>query len=306
VPFIGQTEQIVGEYTNSYIALIPDDQISAVSAATAISSGAGITVTKYTTPVKVVAYDGGLATVPTLGESVGASNGAAGTLLDYIGDAISGYIVLEWNGTEFNDNSALTGSVSSFQADTNTTLFYEEYSWNIYCNDLSLQTTYDYISAKQAQNNADHIFSKTVEWGTTNYSSFMFGSNDLFYTNSNNGEGVWISNYSSGDISYLTSDDGTQFFPPTTYTLTLTGIEPGSQVVIIKNYDSSPEELFYDSNVGISGEAAYSYIFSGDVDVTVLINSLSLENFYILLTLTNADQTIPASQNEDRVYRNPT
>jgi hypothetical protein len=305
-PFIGAVEKVAAANTVSFVALVEDTQLTAASSATALTNGAGITVEKFdVNPIKVMAYDGGTGTVPTVGETISAGT-ASGILVEYIGDEISGYLVLEWNGVAFADNAALSGSTSSFAALTDTVSFYQEYTWLIDCNNLSLGATYDYINAKLTQLPADFIYSKLVEWGGVNYAGFLFAENSSFYTLANAGVGVWAANYASGTLQYLTSDSGTQFIPPTSYTLTLTEIEPGSQVVIMKNYLTTPEEIFYVASVAGSGIAAYSYIYSGDITATILISSLTLENSYIELTLSNSNQTLPVAQNVDRIYRNPT
>jgi len=86
-----------------------------------------------------------------------------------------------------------------------------------------------------------------------------------------------------------------------TVTHTVTGLATGSRVVWIRQSDGAELENLVES----SGVAAYSYNYVSDVDVWVQILSLTKLNKIVDVTLGNSDQTLPASQADDRFYNNP-
>ena len=140
-------------------AMIVDVQIAAADEDTAIQNAAGITVTRHETgetdprPLKVLNYDAGTGSVPTLGEIM-TEGSATGVVVEFIGDAVSGTLVLQtWNGTEFTDNQTITGGTSSFSAQTNLvggSSFYEEYTWLVAGDGNPMGEIYDYLAAKMA------------------------------------------------------------------------------------------------------------------------------------------------------------
>lgn len=139
--------------------LIDDLAITQTNQAQAVEDGAGIVVDRHATgetdpqPMKVLNYDAGTGSVPTLGE-VMTQGTATGVVVEFLGDAVSGTLVLKtWNGTEFTDNQTITGGTSSFSAQTNLiggTSFYEEYTWLVDANAETLNDLYDYLAAKMA------------------------------------------------------------------------------------------------------------------------------------------------------------
>jgi hypothetical protein len=83
---------------------------------------------------------------------------------------------------------------------------------------------------------------------------------------------------------------------------TLTGLDTGSAVVIVRESDG--EELFYDTET--AGTVTYSYNYTGDVDVFVQILDLNKEVMIMEnVTLGNTSVSIPVTQSDDSVYSNP-
>lgn len=152
-------EDFPGTLPSFGVSLALDGNVSAATLALALSNpvtdpaysrhGVGETDTQ---PLKVIAYDGGTGGLPTEGEVITIDNAGAdttGNLVEIIGDAVSGVMVLEnWNGTEPENNVTATGGSSTFSVTTDTTggasSFNEEYTILVDCNDESLQTTYDF------------------------------------------------------------------------------------------------------------------------------------------------------------------
>lgn len=291
------------------ITLITDSEITETTQATAITAGSGIAPERHGTgetdprAMKVLNYDGGTGGLPSVGETI-TSGSASGTLVEIFGssDAVSGTIVIDtWNGTEFTDNTTITGGTSTFSATTDTAGFYEEYTWEIDCNNLALSVVYDYINAKMAEGTLDAIYDQLHEWGESEQALPLNRTGGLITTERNvaKTEGVWLSNAGTGTISYMTADDGTQFVPPTTVTFELTGLLSDTEVRIYRTSDGA--ELAGIENT--SGTFTYQYVHTADVGAYAVIFRIGSKDIRLTgLTLSTADQSIPIQQQLDRVY----
>jgi len=306
-PFLGALT--VTEAIDQPIGLTTDTGVSETTQATALSNGSGITMTRHATgetdprPLKVLKYDQGTGSVPSAGETITQSTtGANGVVVEYLGDATSGTLVLKaWNGTEFvdNDSYTLTGSVSSFSAKADVTGFYEEYTWLVDCDNKSLQTVYDYLAAFMASDpdTYSQIFDIVI-WGEDEQSQLLYSGAAGYYTerNVNLTEGVWLAKRGSGTVEYFTADDGTQYIPAVQRTHTLTGLKPGTEVT----YMEGSVEIFHVEDVGSNGETNYSYIYGGPVTVDIHIHHVCYEFIaYEDEILGNQDASIPVQQRKD-------
>jgi hypothetical protein len=308
-PFIGALA--VSEAIDQPIGLSVDNAVAETNQATALAAGSGITIEKHgtgetdTRPMKVLNYDGGTGSVPSVGETITqATSGASGTVVEYLGTATEGTLVLDgWNGTEFVNDLALSGGVSSFAAYAHlsgTGSFYDEYTWEINCNSLSLQTVYDYLAAFMASSPATYSqILDIVAWGEDEQSQMLYSGTSGYYTarNVNLTEGVWLRNRGSGTVAYFTADDGTQYYPAVQYTHKLTGVRPGTEVT----YMQGASEVFHVENVTASGETNFTYVYAGDITVDILIHHecyefIAIEN--VLITNQNAE--IPIQQRKDK------
>lgn len=310
VPFVGALT--VAAAIEQPTGLSVDPAVDETNQATALSGGSGVTIEKHgtgetdTRPMKVLNYDQGTGSAPSVGETITQSTtGASGVVVEYLGDATSGTLVLDgWNGTEFvdNDSYTLTGSVSSFSAKTHlsgTGSFYEEYTWEINCNSLSLQTVYDYLAALMASDPATYSqILDIVAWGEDEQSQMLYSGASGYYTerNVNLTEGVWLRNRGGGTVDYFTADDGTQYIPAVQYAHTLTGLRPGTEVT----YMQGSTEIFHVEDVTASGETSYSYIYAGDVTVDILIHHECYEFIAIEdVVLSNENASVPVQQRKD-------
>ena len=143
--------------------------------ATAVEGGNGIaSITKHAAgetdirPIKVMHYDGGTGSVPTIGETI-TEGSASATVLDFEGTGVDGFIILElWNGTEYTNNNAMSGSSSSFDGVCDISgggqSFYEEFTWVWDLGGISMQAAYDYQHAKFAARR--HPFAKQDDGGS--------------------------------------------------------------------------------------------------------------------------------------------
>lgn len=304
--------------------LLPDPAITEATQATAITAGSSV-VEKHGAgeddprAINVINYDTGVGTVPNVGETITGAGGATGVLVEYIGDETSGTLVLETrNATAFVDNEQLTGGASSFDADAHLTgggSFDENYTWLIDANGDSMTVVYDYIMAKLAEDPIDpdtgDRFLDTIIWGEGEWAQPLFSGGSGWFTvrNVNFTEGWWIANRGSGAIAYFTSDDGAQFIPPATFTHTLTGLQLNTEVTYVLVSDGS--EVFHveDATAADGGgfyKTEFTYIYSGDIVVNILIFHVNYDPIYLDdVTITNLNESIPNVQLFSRFYLNP-
>lgn len=297
---------------DSVITLTVDPSITEATQATALTNGSGITVTKHgtgetdTRPMKVFYYDGGTGGTPTLGATV-TSGTATGTVVEYLGDAVSGTLVVEsWNGVEFTDNTTITDT-GTFSATTDTAGFYQEYTWEVDANTLSMNVLYDYLAAKMAEGTLDATFTKVHIWGQDQQAQLLYSGTSGYYTprNTTLAEGVWVHNRGGGSIAYFTSDGGTTYTPPASYTHTLTGLVAGSEVTYVDDADNPTITYFHVESSGTS--TGYSYVYSGSpITVDILVFNITYEPILIEgVSLGASDATVPISQDLDGNYYNP-
>jgi hypothetical protein len=298
------------------VTLTTDTNITETTQADAITSGSGIVLERHgpgetdTRPMKVIHYDGGVGAVPQVGEFIGGlTSTASGTLVEYIGTATEGTLVIElWDGTEFTNNEDLTGSITTFSASADLSgggqSFYQEYTWEVSCSSKDLTVVYDYAYAKIAEASPDADWLNVIEWGEDEQSNLIYFDGTGYNTerNANLTEGVWLSNVGLGTISYMTSDAGVQYIPPVQYSFTLTGLIAGTEVRIF-NSDTNEE---IDGVESSSTTFSYTYVYTSDIPIFVVVFNLNYKDIRLTgLTLSNGNQSIPIQQQFDRNYLNP-
>ena len=298
------------------VTLTTDNNITETTQADAITSGSGIVLERHgpgetdTRPMKVIHYDGGVGAVPQVGEFIGGlTSTASGTLVEYIGTATEGTLVIElWDGTEFTNNEDLTGSITTFSASADLSgggqSFYQEYTWEVSCSSKDLTVVYDYAYAKIAEASPDADWLNVIEWGEDEQSNLIYFDGTGYNTerNANLAEGVWLSHVGLGTISYMTSDAGVQYIPPVQYSFTLTGLIAGTEVRIF-NSDTNEE---IDGVESSSATFSYTYVYTSDIPIFVVVFNLNYKDIRLTgLTLSNGNQSIPIQQQFDRNYLNP-
>ena len=153
------------------------------------------------------------------------------------------------------------------------------------------------------------IWEKAMNWGQGLESQLLYVGPSGYYTSRNAflRQGVWVSNYGAGTVGYMTSDEGFLYVPPIQYTLTLTGLIPGSEVRIYLT--GSVTGSMGDEVAGIESSGttfSYSYIYGGDLYVDVVVVNVDYEYLRVENVLvTNANSSIPIQQRLDRNYYNP-
>jgi len=290
-PFIAT--QLSTSKLSGAITLITDTAISETIKATAITNGTGVNPIRHATgetdprPLKVMGFDAGTGSAPSVGETISSAGSpiATGVVVEYIGTAVSGTIVLEnWNGVEFIDNEGITGGVSTFSALTDTAAFYEEYTWEIDCSTKSLQIVYDYMAAQMSNmlgsppSVLGAVYEQLHEWGSDQEAQAIYSGGSGYYTNNAiqthvggsplPSEGVWLSNAGAGTIAYLTSDGGTQF-STVLAPITVQGVTEGAAVKIVANETVgtvTTGDVILEQLADSNGEASTNITYQGAFD----------------------------------------
>ena len=326
VPFIAaQTSNV--KFSGA-ITLIDDSAITEASQATALTTGSGITPIHHapgetdTRPMKVLNYDAGTGSVPTVGETI-TQGSATGVVVEYLGSAASGTLVLDnWNGTEFTDNQTMSGGASTFNGVTDLiggTSFYQEYSWEIDCTTKSLVVTYDYLAAEMAGLGSpiiSAIYEQLHEWGGSDQSQAIYSGAAGYFTlralqefgSPDSYEGVWLSNRGGGTIAYMTSDANVQYTPAVTYTHTLNNIQENTEITYV-TFGSPRTELFHVEDVDGTGitEFTYSGLVAG-TEVDILVHHINYQpdvSCIYNFTLPASNASAQIQQFVDDNYFNP-
>ena len=93
-----------------------------------------------------------------------------------------------------------------------------------------------------------------------------------------------------------------QYPLPKLAALTLTGLQPGSDIVILQA--GTETEL---ANVDANGSTTYAFDYDTTTTVDIGVFKVGFVPFYVRgYTLASADATLPIAQVADRNYRNPT
>lgn len=267
------------------VTLIDDPDIAETTQATAITAGSGIGITRPTNPTQLLSYDTGTVAF-VVGDTVtGGTSGATGVVTEIAeGTTTLGRIHLETrNVTAFIAGEDLEVSAAK-NAQASNPLVALDFSTHIDANALSLQINYDYWAARQAELTLVADGTTSVEWGAGEHAQVMFANGaDSYRTERNVGDtdGVYISDRGAGSISYFTSDDGTQFTPPTSVTLSVTVSDAGGLLADANVYVQLGSGPFNDTDdlmrelTNGSGLATEPYNYTGDVAVTVRVRKVS-------------------------------
>ncbi|MHA2264407.1 MAG: hypothetical protein ACXAEN_18595 [Candidatus Thorarchaeota archaeon] len=292
--------QIVG------VALLNDDSITQASSGTAISDGAGISVTRdATTGPLLFSYDNGVAEFSENDWVSGLTSNDAGIIVETAGSASTGKIIIRPNTASdtFDEDEFISGATGYSQVDKATTD--TRYTWEVDCSGITLVKTYDYLAAKMAEQPLDSIFEEAIEWGEDEQTQLIYQPSD--YTterNVNLTEGVLLSNRGAGNISYMTADDGSIFVPPTSITLTVTNVVQGTRCFIAeRDAQGNPivSNTLMNQLADSDGVASVDYIYTGDLDVVIRARKIGYLPFNSQGTITNSDFTVTAVWLEDGI-----
>jgi hypothetical protein len=172
-----------------------------------------------------------------------------------------------------------------------------DYTWELDCGGNYLSDVYHYIQAKLTSFNTD-----LAGLDSFTLNEFLVPDGDGYKTlQIRPNEGVKLINY-AGKATSFTKDDGTIYVLPQTVSFTLTNIKEGSEVRIYKADDMT--ELAGVESI-TSSTFTYTYQWTQDIPVVVVIFHLQYQPIRFETTLTNSDTTIPIQQVYDRDFYNP-
>jgi hypothetical protein len=272
------------------VVLIDNPNIVQTTQATAISAGSGITIEQPTNPTTLLSYDTGTIAFGVGDVVTGLTSGAVGTVTEVTeGTTTAGRIHLRVrNSTAFIAGEQLQVSAVTNAQATNP-LVALDFSTHIDSNVLSVQTVHDYWAARQAEDtiSADGIVSLT--WGAGEHAEIVFANGaDSFRTERNVGatDGVFMSDYGAGTVSYMTADDGTQYVPPVTVTLSVEcrfngSVREGIRVRI----EETDGTLIVDGNTNASGIFSSSFTYTIPVAVNIVVRQKSYKFQTIAATI---------------------
>ena len=100
------------------------------------------------------------------------------------------------------------------------------------------------------------------------------------------------------DTVTTSSDQNAVAYPLDTFTLTLTGLQTGSDIVILED-GTTTERVNVDANAGTT----YEYVYETPEDIDIGVFKIGYKPFYIRgYTLASADGSVPIAQVADRDY----
>ena len=171
----------------------------------------------------------------------------------------------------------------------------DDYTYELDCNDHSLDDVYHYIQATLSDTGTIHNID------TFECNEFLQRDGNKFKTiQVQKGNGLKLINYGSGKASSFTKNDGSIYVVPTVYQLTVTGILSGSIVEIYDNEvvdNGNNNTLLASTN---NSGTSFSYTHDGttnDIRVQVIKDGYveRIEDF----TLNTTDQSLAMIQKTD-------
>jgi hypothetical protein len=295
------------------IVLSPDPNIVQTTQATAITAGSGITWNEDANPSEIFEFTLGTGT-PTVGETVTFSpSGATGIVTQLLtGDGIAGTIHLRSRNATAIANGDTFSSTSHSGTYTNDSS--QAFSIWIDCNDLSMQTVYDYLSARQTETTLTATGELIWEWCRDGQSQPVYATGSSFFTETSNSKGIFLVDYAAGTVDYMTDDAGVTYTPPQTYTLTVGRVLVDSDVYIYeaatKILLASADPVSVTDGAPIEGVQYYKldYTFqtpSVGTACEIKVFNLNYVNIRQNYTLIASDARVEIQQRVDRNYFNP-
>mgnify|MGYP000229598556 FL=1 len=240
------------------VTLVTDPNITQTNAASAISAGSGIAITNETNPFTILEYQSGTGTL-TVGSTVtGGTSTATGVVVEIIeGNSVAGKVLLKTRNATAYQTSGSTETITASGWSGSTVLGSTVYSFKymIDCNALQLTTVYDYINAKLAESPVDATFQDLIIWGGGIYAKPFHNGGSGYYTIQNASQGFVMANRGAGTVAYFTSNSGTQYIPPVSYSFNLTGLKTNSEVRLI-NPSNKTEIAGIENTLGVITKAA--------------------------------------------------
>jgi hypothetical protein len=272
-PFV--TALTVDDAIAQPVTMLLDSNITNQTQSSAIAAALGVTASNPTYDTTLIQWANAPATF-SVGEGVtGSISDARGTVV-YIPEkdegAGTGYMLLDFRNTaSFLATDELTGSLAGTGSTVETT---QSYAWRVECDSEDLNVVYDYLAARMAQVPLLPSYSLAIAWGEDEQSQLLYTDGTNYYTerNTNLQEGIFLTNYGTGNVSYFTDNSGNTYVPPTQVLLEVYSAASGARCAIIAEGTSGPEiagTQLMNELADASGYASEGYLYKGDQLVTV-------------------------------------
>ena len=280
------------------IVLSSDPNIVQTTQATAKSAGSTITWNEDTNPSSIIKYTGGTGTL-SVGDTVtGGTSGADGVVTQIVdGDSVAGTVHLKtrdavaFSGTESLSNGA--GWSATYTASSQ-----QDFSIWIDCQDLSLQTAYDYEAAIQNETTLTADGELIWEWCRSAQTQPIYATGSSFFTERSNGKGIFLVDAGAGSIDYMTDDAGGTYVPPASVTLTVTVVDDAGTPVVgarVRIETSSGGTLIAEGTTNASGVFTSAYTYTGNVGVLTKVRLKSYRFFRTSGTITASGLDVGAT-----------
>lgn len=270
VPFVAA--QTSTEAFNGVVTLLSDSNISETTQATAKTNGSGITWNEDTNPSSIIAYTGGSGTL-SVGDTVtGGTSTADGVVTKIVsGDSTAGTVHLKtrdannFSGTEGLSNG--TGWTATLTSGSQ-----QDFSIWIDGDTKTLQVIYDYLAALTSENTLTSTGELIHEWGRDSQGRALYATGSSFYTERSNAKGIFISDYGAGTVDYFTDDTGTTWTPPSTTTVTFTGMKDNSEVRVYLTGTSTAVAGIEDATSGTTDDRSFAWSTTASTVVDYVIH----------------------------------
>lgn len=292
------------------IVLSPDNNIVQTNQATALTNGSGVTWSEPTNATEIVDFTLGSGTLAVGMVLTFSPSGAIGTIRESAsGDSVSGELYLDVrNATAIADNDTFsrTGGTAGTFSGTYTNGSKQSFSISINGNSLSYQTVYDYIAALTTETILSATGELIWEWCRSAQSQALYAAGSSFYTEQSNGKGVYIYGISAGTLEYYTDDAGLTWIPPSTTTVTFTGMRDNTEVRVYKTSDGSAVAGIEIVTGGTADNRSFSWSELATLDVYYKIFHEDYEEIHTKgFVVPSTDTSIPIQQRFDRNNNNP-
>jgi hypothetical protein len=323
LPFVAaqtSTSKIDGTTTLN----VDNNLTDAQTQAGAITAGSGITWNEQTNPGSLITFTSATGTL-SVGDTVtvGSATGVVVEFVDGTGTSSDPVVFLkDRNATAIATGTTATSTSWGATTSTAASDFYE-FSVFVDGNSTSYQTIYDYLAALTSQTTLSADGELIHEWGNRNQGRAFYYDGNNFSTERSGTDGVIIVNSTKGGtLEYFTSDNGDQYIPPASYTISFTGIKDGTEVRIHNSTDGSliagvedvtgtGTDLFPVGSSSVSGpsnDKTFSFTYTYTVDIDVYAVFIALQYEYERLdegvSLLATNQSFPIVQRIDRNYFN--
>jgi len=237
------TEQDMDNKLDLVVTMLSDvDVVSDLSAAT----GFGISIeydptqsggpydtdwetSAYTSAHQVVNYTSAVGTdALSAGMNViNATSTVSGIVVEALSASTSAgkMVTSGMSGSWVQDDDIEIQGEQSARAYADTSAFHETYQFLIHASGQSIQNVYDYCKAYMATATSAVGAETWISGARIRHSQLIHKPSENFSTEEAVSAGVWVADYGAGNWDYLTSDQGTQYVPPSQVTLEINGVE---------------------------------------------------------------------------------